>query len=169
MSNKPILPNAYVDFEKRNLGLSPTTPSGIFGFVGYAEGGSATPNARVAVGTALHRPPPQRRRCRSRKCCLCPIPISTESVIGAVTPVRVGTSDGTVALAKDGTNKITNEFNFKVLITKSGLIGAAKFQVSTDGGENYDPSIVMTATYIIPGTNIKITFTDGTFGFDLGD
>ncbi len=180
MSNKPILPNAYVDVLTRNLGLSPTTPSGIFGFVGYAEGGSATPNARVAVNTPneakdllgfgeLVDEILNHMANGGKKVQAVPIPISTESTIGAVTPVRVGTSDGTVALAKDGANKITNDFDFKVLITKTGLIGAAKFQVSTDGGVNYDPSVVMTATYVIPGTNVEITFTDGTFGFDVGD
>lgn len=180
MSNKPILPNAYVDFQKRNLGLSLTTPSGILGYVGYAEGGSATPNARVAVNSP--------NECKDligfgeladeilnhmanggKKVYAVPVPISTEAVIGAVTPVRVGTSDGTVALAKDGANLVTNDFDIKVLITKTGLIGVAKFQVSTDGGENYDPSIIMTATYVIPGTNIEITFTDGIVGFDEGD
>jgi hypothetical protein len=180
MSNKPILPNAYVDINTRNLGLSPTTPSGIAGFVGYAEEGSATPNARVAVNTpnevkdllGFGELPDEilnHMANGGKKVYAVPVPISTESTIGSVTDVRVGTSDGTVAVAKDGTKKVTNDFNLKILITKTGLIGVAKFQVSTDGGVNYDPSIVMTATYVIPGTNLKLTFTDGTFGFDEGD
>ena len=180
MSNKPILPNAYVDVLTRNLGLSPTTPSGNYGFVGYATDGLATANEIVAVKSPneikdqlgfgeLPDEALNHMANGGKKIYAVPVPISTEAVIGAVTPVRVGTSDGTVALAKDGSNKVTNDFDIKVLITKTGLIGAAKFQVSTDGGENYSPSIVMTATYIIPGTNVKITFTDGSLGFDAGD
>lgn len=180
MSNKPTLPNAYVDIETRNLGLSPTTPSGNMGFVGYATGGSATPNAVVAVNTPnevasligfgeLADEMLNHMANGGKKIFAVPIVISTESTLSAVTPTRVGSSDGTVAIAKDGVNLVTNDFTLRIEITKTGVIGTAKFKVSTDGGTTFDPSIIMTATYVIPGTNIEITFTDGILGFDDGD
>lgn len=180
MSNKPTLPNAYVDVLKRNLGLSPTTPSGVYGAVGFAEDGAATPNEIIALNTPnevkdqagfgeLADVVLDHMANGGKKIQAVPIPISTESVIGAVTAVRVATSDGTVTYAKASGTKITNDFKLRVLITKTGVIGTAKFQVSTDDGENYAPSIIMTATYVIPGTNVEITFTDVTLGFDEGD
>lgn len=182
MSNKPVLPNAYVDIETRNLGLSPTSPSGIFGFIGFNTGGTAAPNAIVAVGS------PNEAKDKlgagelvdeilnhmangGKKVYAVPVPISAESVISAVAAVRIGTSDGTLALVKDTGKKVTNNFDLKIEITKTGksATGTGKIRVSTDGGVNFSPSIVMTPTYIIPGTNIKVTFTDGVNGFDVGD
>ncbi len=180
MSNKPLLPNAYVDVLTRNLGLSPTTPSGIFGMVGYAEGGAATPNEVIAVNSPneikdqigfgeLADEALNHMANGGKKLQCVPITISTEAVIGSVVVVRVGSSDGTVAMAKDGANLVTNDFDILIEITKTGITGVAKYKVSTDGGVNFDPSIVMTATYVIPGTNIELTWTDGALGFDDGD
>ncbi len=180
MSNKPNLPDAYVDVLTRNLGLSPTTPSGNAGYVGYAVGGTATIGDIVAVNTPnevnsligfgeLADEMLNHIANGGKKIYAVPVTPSTEAVIGSVTSVRIGSSDGTVALAKDGANLVTNDFDIYIEITKTGVIGAAKFKVSTDNGVNFAPSIVMTATYVIPGTNIEITFTDEVLGFDVGD
>lgn len=179
-TNKPILPNSYVDILNRNLGLAPVTPSGNTGFVGYATGGSATAGEVVALNTPnevltqigygeLADEILNHMANGGKKVYAVPVVISTEAVIGSVVVVRVGSSDGTIAMAKDGSNLVTNDFDIKIEITKTGVTGAAKYKYSTDNGTNWSPEIIMTATYIIPGTNIELTFTDGALGFDDGD
>jgi hypothetical protein len=180
MSNKPALPNAYADINNRNLGLSPSSPSGVFAYVGVCQEGSAAKDAIVAINSPndaktllgygelvddilLHIGN------KGKKVYAVPLDITTESTISAVTPVRAGTSSGTIALAKTTDKKVTNEFDLKFLFTKTGVVGAAKLKISTDGGVNYGAEIVMPATYAIPGTNITATFTVGASGFDVDD
>lgn len=180
MSNKPALPNAYVDVNNRNLGLSPSSPSGVFAYVGVCQEGSAAKDAIVAINSPndvktllgygelvddllLHIGN------KGKKVYAVPLDITTESTISAVTPVRAGTSSGTIALAAKSGKKVTNEFNLKFLFTKTGVAGAAKLKISTDGGVNYGAEFVLPATYDIPGANITATFTVGASGFDVDD
>lgn len=180
MSNKPILPNAYVDVNNRNLGLSPSSPSGVFAYVGVCQGGTGAFDEIVAINSPndvknilgygelvddllLHIGN------KGKKVYAVPLDITTESTISAVTAVRAGTSVGTITLAKTTDKKVTNKFNLKFLFTKSGVVGSAKLKISTDGGVNYGAEIIMPLTYDIPGTNVTATFTVGEGGFELDD
>lgn len=81
----------------------------------------------------------------------------------ATTPAT-GTSVATITL--DGTNGSFDDYNVKVLWTKSGTIGATGilFKVSLDAGRTYGPTIALgTATsYVIPNTGITVALAAGT-------
>jgi hypothetical protein len=174
MSNKPILPNAYVDINNRNLGLSPASPSGVFAFIGYAEGGSATKGAIVSVSSPndvkaligygeLADDLLNFFNNGGKKAYVVPVAIDTVSTLSAVTKTGVGSSTGTITVAAVSGLKVTNIFSVKVEIEKSGTLGVGKFSYSTDAGENKSPILLIPsgATYAIPGTNIELTFVPG--------
>ena len=174
MSNKPILPNAYVDINNRNLGNTPATLSGIFCFVGIGIGGSGTAETILSVGNVnevaskigygeLADSLIEFFNNGGRKAYGWRVEPTTEAVIGVVTKTPIGSSTGTIAIAKDGSNLVTNGFDVKIEITKTGDDGVAKFKYSTDGGQNYSPELVVpvATTYVITGTNLKLTFTKG--------
>jgi len=174
MSNKPILPNAYVDINNRNLGMLPVSQSGIFAFAGIAVEGSETAESIVTVGGLnevrekigygnLADDLIDFFQAGGRRALAYPIVPTTEGTIGAVTPTRVGTSTGTITLLEDGSKMIPCALSLKFEITKSGSLGEGKFKYSTDGGLTYSPETLIPSagTYTIPGTNIVATFVPG--------
>ena len=174
MSNKPILPNAYVDIDNQNLGLIPGAATGIFAFTGVAYGGSAAADAIVSVGN--------NNEVRSligygeladklidffnnggKKAYAIPLDETTAAVLGAVSKTAIGASTGTITILAEAAQKVPNGFSLKLEITKTGAAGVAKFKFSTDGGENYSPEIIVPTglTYVIPTTFIEVTFVPG--------
>jgi hypothetical protein len=174
MSNKPILPDAYVDVNNRNLGLAPTAPSGVYAFAGVCQEGEATFDEIASIGN------PNEVRTKigfgeladvlldffnngGKKAFAVPLDVTTAAVLGSVTKVAAGTSTGTITLSADSGKEPTNAFSLRVDITKTGTLATGKFKFSTDAGENYSPELTIPSggTYVIPGTNIKITFVVG--------
>lgn len=173
MSNKPILPNAYVDINNRNLGLAPSGISGIFAFIGICQEGAASFDAIVSLGKGdiaaqigygeLANELLDFFDNGGRKALAVPLDIVTEATgTGAMTPTRVGTSTGTIALDKLSGKKITIGADVQVEVTKTGDSGVARFTYSIDGGTTKSEQILVpAATFTIPGTNMELTFTKG--------
>ena len=84
---------------------------------------------------------------------------STAGAAGSVTPVRVGTSSGTVTVA----GAPHNAYEVIVEITADGTLGAGKFKYSLDDDRTYSPELTIPAggTYAIPDTNLTLTFVPG--------
>lgn len=174
MSNKPLLPNAYVDINNRNLGFSPSAPSGIYAFIGIGVEGSAVAEDVESIGNlnevrtkigygALADALTDFFMNGGRKAVAVRIAPTTESTIGSVSKTAVGTSTGTITLAKKTSHVIPNKLGLKVVITKTGDLGEGKFKYSTDSGENYSPEIIIPAggTYEVPTFNLIISFVKG--------
>jgi len=174
MSNKPILPNAYVDVNNRNLGVVAGKPTGIFAFIGIAQEGAASFDAVVSLGkndiaSQIGYGPLADELIdffdnQGRKALAVPLDVNTSSSgTGALTPTRVGTSTGTVSSAAVATKEIVNDFNLKLEITKSGTVDVGRFKWSLDGGTNWSAEYTIPSggTYEIPTTNIELTFTPG--------
>lgn len=89
------------------------------------------------------------------------------------TPVAAGgnTFDGTVALgAGSDYTGASNDKTFMVKITQAGALGAAKYKVSTDGGDTWGTEQTIPAGGdITVGDGINVTFTAGTSDFALDD
>lgn len=101
---------------------------------------------------------------------------STAGTSGSVTPTRVGTSTGTITL----TGAPYNHHNVRVVITKTGTLGAGKFRYYLDASslltsDQWTPSEEYTipagGTFLIPHTNVTATFVPGagTTYYELGD
>ena len=88
---------------------------------------------------------------------------------GAVTKTAIGSSTGTITVA----GAAWDSLQIKVKITRTGTLNAGAFQVSLDGGTSYDPEVTIPAggTYLIPGTNVTLTFVPGggAVYFEAGD
>ena len=175
MSNKPILPNAYVNINNQNLGLTPAQLSGIFAFVGIAVDGSETAETIVSVGGInevrtkigygeLADSLIEFFNNGGRKAYAWRVEPTTVATINTpMTPTRFGTSTGTITVALESGEICPNDFNLKVEILKTGDDGVAKFKYSTDGGVNWSPSLVVpvATTYVIPTTHVELTFVKG--------
>lgn len=172
MSNKPTLPNAFVDINSRNLGNSPNTPSGIFAFAGIAVDGTATAETVNTIGSlnevrskigygALADDLVDFFNAGGRRALAYPIAPTTESTLSAVTKTAVGTSTGTITIAKVSGKVVPNVFSLKVEITRTGDIGEGKFKYSTDAGLTFSPENLIPASFVIPGTEITLTFVKG--------
>lgn len=61
------------------------------------------------------------------------------------------------------TGSAYGRYDIIVKITKAGILGTSTFQVSKDGGDTYSPDIATAATYLIPNTNVTLTFAAGTY------
>jgi hypothetical protein len=89
---------------------------------------------------------------------------SVAGTCGATTPTRAGagTSTGTVTAS----GAAYDAYDVKVQIVKGGAnlaAATATFRYSLDGGDNYSPDIAVPtgATYVIPNTNVTLTFANG--------
>jgi hypothetical protein len=181
-TNKPTLPGPYVDVNNRNLGNSPATPSGIFAFTGAATDGTTTTSTIASIGG------PNEVASKigkgeladklldffangGKKAYAVPLLITTESTIGSAgyTRINAGTtpSTGTIAAAKTSAKLVPNKFSILIEVTKTGGAGVGKWKISTDGGTNYGPVVLMAATYEIPTTNITLTLTGSLDDGDL--
>lgn len=80
-------------------------------------------------------------------------------VASAVTPTRVGSSTGTITVA----GAPYDEYDVWIEITKTGTLGAGEFRYTLDGGQNYSSELVIPAgaTYVVPSTNLTLTFVPG--------
>jgi len=90
------------------------------------------------------------------------IAATTAGAAGAVTTAGTGTATMTVAGAA------LDEYVVQIVITAAGANLAAltaAFKYTLDGGNNWSSPIAMPVggVYAIPGTNITVTFADGTF------
>jgi hypothetical protein len=85
----------------------------------------------------------------------------TASSIGAVTPVRVSTSTGTVTTGGTALDKY--EVIVEILTTGSVAAADFEFRYSLDDGNNYSEAVAVPAgaTFTIPETGVTITFVDG--------
>lgn len=95
-------------------------------------------------------------------------------------PVDVLLTGGTVAAANSavthsGTGPTVtiagtavNAFDATLTIRKGGILGAARFRYTLDGGESYSEDLTVPAggTFLIPGTGITVTFPSGTYVAD---
>ncbi len=94
---------------------------------------------------------------------------SVAGAAGAVTPTRISTSTGTVAVG----GAAYDAYDVKIEVTKTGTLGAGEFKYSLDGGDNYSADIQIpgAGTYAITGTNLTLTFTAGAgpIFFEKGD
>lgn len=88
----------------------------------------------------------------------------TPDTAGAAGAITKSGSGPTVTVA----GAAFDSYNVKVLITKGGILGAGKCNISLDGGQNYLGEIVIPGggTYAIPGTNLTLTFPAGTYVLD---
>ncbi len=194
--NKPILPNAFVNINNQNLGFIPDAPSGVMAFTGYAVDGSAAKDAIVSIGNnndvrslvgfgELADDIITFFNNGGRKALAVPLSITTISVLSAVTktPVAGGSGTGTITVLADAGKEVTNEFKPLIEITKTGGVGVGKFKFLTNQADTDTVALPNTAlysapqlipaggTFIIPGTNIELTFVDGggPILFELGD
>lgn len=78
---------------------------------------------------------------------------------GSVTPVRVGTSTGTVTVA--GT--ALDDYEVIVEVTKTGTLGTGAFMFSLDDGRTYSEALTIPAggSYVLPSTGLTLTFVAG--------
>jgi hypothetical protein len=94
---------------------------------------------------------------------------SVAGVAGDVVTVRTSTSTGTVAVS----GAPYDRYRARVVITRTGTLGAGAFKYSLDNGENYSAEIALPGggTYAIPHTNLTLTFTPngGAIFFEAGD
>lgn len=88
------------------------------------------------------------------------------------TTYTVDTS-GTVTKSETAIDTVTqvsspvDAYRLQVTITLAGARGTAQFTYSLDDGNVVSPSILTAATYVIPGTGIKLAFTNASYV--LGD
>jgi hypothetical protein len=87
---------------------------------------------------------------------------SAGSAVGATS----ATKSGTAALATSGT--ALDAFDAQVVIVQAGTnlaAGTATFKYSLDGARTWSAeiSVPVAGTYVIPGTGVTLTWTDGTF------
>lgn len=94
---------------------------------------------------------------------------SVAGAAGAVTPTRVSTSTGTVAVA----GAAYDAYVVKIQIMGTGALGVALFRYTLDNGSTYSPNITVPSggTYAIASTNLTLTFTAGAgpIIFEIGD
>lgn len=95
---------------------------------------------------------------------------SVAAVPGTITPTRIGTSVGTIAVS--GTPN--RDYRGIVYITRTtSALGEGKFQYSLDNGNTRSEEITIPSggTYVLPNSGLTLTFAlqSGTPDFELGD
>lgn len=94
---------------------------------------------------------------------------STAGAAGSVTKTAAGSSTGTITVA----GAAYDRYSAIVQITKTGTVGTGEFRYSLDGGRTYSESLVIPsgATYVLPNTNLTLTFVPGAGAvfFQVGD
>lgn len=70
------------------------------------------------------------------------------------------TGSGPATLLDTSTNSPVDAYDIRVLVTKSGALGAGTFKYSLDGGNSYSGDIGIPAggKYVLPGTGVVLTF-----------
>lgn len=87
------------------------------------------------------------------------VPCAT-SVAGSLTAVTETPAGTGPAVTVTGTPN--DSLSVVIKIVKAGPRGTAKFRVSLDDGASYGPTLLTTATYLIPKTGITAAFATGT-------
>jgi hypothetical protein len=94
---------------------------------------------------------------------------SIAGAAGSVTPSRVSTSTGTVAVA----GAAYDAYDAKIEIRSTGALGVATFRYSLDNGTTYSPDTIVPSggTYVLANSNLTLTFTPnaGPIIFEKGD
>jgi hypothetical protein len=78
---------------------------------------------------------------------------------GSVTPVRISTSTGTVAI----TGTALDSYEGRVRIDVTGALGVAQFSYSLDNGRTYSPQLIVPSggSYVMPDSGLTLGFTAG--------
>ena len=153
----------------RDPGLA-TTPSAItnFMFLGCAEKGSTTAVSAFAnpgdVIDTYGQGPLTEDLCYFLAIAGGPVyglrlAGSTAATKSSVTPTRVSTSTGTVAV----TGTALDSYDARVEIRATGALGVAQFRYSLDGGLTYSGDIIVPSggSYTLANTGLGLTFTAG--------
>lgn len=84
---------------------------------------------------------------------------SVAAANSAVTKANGGSSTGTITVAGDA----FDDYDVIVTIRKDGTVGTGEFSYSLDGGETESETLTIPAggTYLIPNTNLTLTFVPG--------
>lgn len=84
---------------------------------------------------------------------------TTAATKSSVTPTRVSTSTGTVAV----TGTALDSYDAKVEIRLTGALGVAQFRYTLDGGLTYSGDLIVPSggSYTLPNTGLGLTFTAG--------
>lgn len=181
----PPLPSTDFVIQDGGLGLLPEAVDGLHVKIGTASSGSANTLLAFSDPTDVATTFGQGPLVRSMQHCLntsvqgrSARPIyairPAGSIAGATgpvvkTPVTGGTGTGTVSAA----GAAFDRYDARIKITRAGTLGAGAFQVSLDGGDVYAPEVTIPGggTYLIPNTNVTLTFTagGGPAFFEVGD
>ena len=153
----------------RDPGLA-TTPSAItnFMFLGCAEKGSTTAVSAFAnpgdVIDTYGQGPLTEDLCYFLAIAGGPVyglrlAGSTAATKSSVTPTRVSTSTGTVAV----TGTALDSYDARVEIRATGALGVAQFRYSLDGGLTYSGDIIVPSggSYTLANTGLGLTFAAG--------
>jgi hypothetical protein len=162
------LPDVGINIIDNSLGLIAPLPDGVGAIIGPSQSGTANVVTKLndpatALSTFGYGPLTEaavlQMRIAQRPVLAVKTPSSTAGAAGAVTATRVGTSTGTVTVA----GAALDSYSVKVLITKTGALGAGAFQYSLDGGLNYVGPITIPSggTYVLPNTGHTLTFVPG--------
>jgi Protein of unknown function (DUF2586) len=90
---------------------------------------------------------------------LCRVAGTAAGTTGSVTKTAQSSSTGTVAAA----GAAYARYDVIAQVTKSGALGVAEFRYSLDGGKTWTDSLTVPSggSYVIPRTNVTLTFTAG--------
>jgi hypothetical protein len=174
------IPNQTITILDPGLGLvepSSTTPL----LLGCCELGAIDTlqsfSTKSAAVTALGQGPLTEAVCRSLDVAGSPVmamamTVNAAGAAGAVTPVRVGVSTGTITVA--GTPNDSYEVQVRIVETSDGItMGTGVFDYSLDDGRTFSESINVPAgmSYTMPSTGLTLTFVvgGGPTAFELGD
>jgi hypothetical protein len=94
---------------------------------------------------------------------------ATAGACGVFTPVRIGTSTGTITVAGNA----NDSYSVRIEITATGTTGAGVFRYSLDGGNTFSENITIPSggTYVLTNTGLTLTFVPGAGAtyFQVGD
>jgi len=170
---RPPLPDAFSTIHSRGLGLAGRDSTGIPAHVGIGSLGtldsvipvSDVDQVRAKLGYGpLANAVAECLRAGARTVLAVPADIGTNGANGDVTSSKTG--DGTV-VASGNPN---DAYDILIEILTEGVLNAATFRYSLDGGNNWSREITVPVggAYVIPNTGVTATFACST-GFDAGD
>lgn len=92
---------------------------------------------------------------------------STAASNSSVTPTRVASSTGTIAVS----GSALDSYEGRVEIRVTGALGAAQFRYSLDGGYTYSAQIIVPSggTYALTDSGLTLTFAGSGSAFEKGD
>jgi hypothetical protein len=182
----PTNPSLELTPTDGNLGSS-SVPTARIGIIGYTTSGSALDVLHTSDGKAIRDTKGRGKAVdfaariadltRGIGIDFVTAAAATDGTAGAVTTVRAGTADGTVTVAAGSTPNDDYEVVVEILTSTNDVdTGDGEFRYSLDGGDTYTGPIAIPdgaspQDYVIPNTDITITFTNGVASptFEDGD